>query len=173
MLIYTDAAAIAAAPPRARKESVVAYHALVLDDVGTKVEETNLKDALPSWRLETSPGNFQVGFILTPPITDPVERERLQEAVAAAGLCDKGALGAARWMRLPQGINGKAKYRNDQGEPFVCRLAEWRPECRYTAEDIAAALGVILVEAKNLPDTQAGAPGQALMAKRVEVVTTG
>ena len=45
--------------PRLRKhENMVAVRAIVLDDVGTKVEADRIL-AAPTWVLETSPGNFQ------------------------------------------------------------------------------------------------------------------
>jgi hypothetical protein len=90
----------------ARKESAAAYHVLVLDDVGTKVDRGLLGDAAPTWVLETSPGNFQIGFCLDPPLTEPAAVELLQQQIAAAGLTDKGALGMVRWVRLPIGVYG-------------------------------------------------------------------
>lgn len=124
---------------RATKEAFAAYHALVLDDVGTKIDKSKLDGIEPSWWLETSPGNFQVGFILSPPITEAAELERLQERIVAHGLCDPGALGSARWMRLPNGVNGKAKYRTDD-QPYRCKLTSWAPERRLSADELALHL---------------------------------
>ncbi|WP_185928621.1 MULTISPECIES: DNA-primase RepB domain-containing protein [Sphingomonadaceae] len=123
----------------AKKEQAVAYHAVVLDDVGTKVAREAIPDIVPTWELETSPGNFQVGFKLNPPLQDASTVDQLQKRIAAAGLTDKGAGGMARWMRLPIGINGKEKYRVD-GQPFVCRMHVWNPDTAYSADTLGDLL---------------------------------
>lgn len=125
----------------ARKEKAAAYHALVLDDVGTKVAWNLLPAISPTWEIETSPGNFQIGFKLCPPLTDPAEVEALQKRVAAAGLTDKGALGMVRWARLPNGINGKPAYA-DKGKPFNCRLHRWEPANSYSAKALQDSFGI-------------------------------
>jgi hypothetical protein len=125
----------------ARLEYAAAYHAVVLDDVGTKVDRTLLGGITPTWELETSPGNFQIGFKLSPAIRDGAEVKRLQDMLKAAGLTDTGALGMVRWVRLPQGVNGKAKYQRD-GKPFTCQLHGWNPDITYSANALIAALGL-------------------------------
>jgi len=55
---------------RRKKKHFAALRAIMLDDVGVKVE-TDRITLEPSWQIETSLGNFQVGFILAKPITDP------------------------------------------------------------------------------------------------------
>lgn len=125
---------------KARKDKVAAFHFLMLDDVGTKVHPVKLNDFKASWAIETSPGNFQLGILLATPLANAVEVTALQDAVIAAGLCDPGANGMTRWARLPVGINGKAKYASDTGQPFQCRLVRWRPEMRYTVDEIVAGL---------------------------------
>lgn len=127
---------------RATKEQAGHYHVLILDDVGSKVPLTAVEGLAPTYIVETSPGNFHYGYALQPPISDRNAVEALQQAVAAAGLCDKGALGIARWARLPFAINGKAKYRDDDGNPFVCRLTRWAPEHRYSKDQIFAGFGL-------------------------------
>jgi hypothetical protein len=101
---------------QARKDRFGTFHILVLDDVGTKIDRQKLGEFIPTWEIETSPGNSQIGIRLAVPISDPAQVKRLQDAVIAAGLCDPGAAGLARWVRLPNAINGKAKYRSDAGE---------------------------------------------------------
>lgn len=124
----------------ARKDCFAAYHCLVLDDVGTKVSRECLADFKPSWEIETSPDNYQVGIILRRPLIDSKEVANLQSAVKAAKLCDPGASGPVRWVRLPVGINGKPKYASHNGRPFECRLTLWNPKNRYTVEEIAFEL---------------------------------
>lgn len=126
---------------RAKSANFMSMNALMLDDVGGKVALDRLSTVECSWRLETSPGNYQVGFIFSPPITNPSEAEALVRAVAKAGLCDPDATGHTRWMRLPVGINGKEKHRQPYG-PFRCRLTEWRPNNRFDLSGLISALGI-------------------------------
>jgi putative DNA primase/helicase len=125
---------------RAKKEFAISVHAVMLDDIGTKVNAEKLSGSPPSWSVETSPGNFQYGYIFSEPITDLIIADRLKEQLITAGLCDSGATGgAARWMRLPVAINGRPKY----GHPSPqCKLIQWRPELRYTVVELQAALGL-------------------------------
>jgi len=93
----------------------------MLDDVGTKVAMERLT-LLPSWLVETSPGNYQAGFLLRDPLTDGSAADRLMNAIVAAGLCDPGANGPrGRLARLPVAVNGK------HAPPFQCRMAKWLP----------------------------------------------
>jgi len=125
---------------RAVKDLAVAVHALMLDDIGTKVNPDSLAGVTPTWSIETSPGNHQWGFILHPPIKDMRRLEALKTALIKRGLCDSGATGVGtRWMRLPNGINGRPKY----GTPaYRCRLALWNPLLRFSIEKLEDLLGV-------------------------------
>lgn len=125
---------------RAKKEQAAAFHAIVLDDVGTKVDRGTLPSITPTWELETSPGNFQVGFALNPPVADPGLVEEAQQIISEAGLCDKGALGMTRWVRLPNGCNGKPKHTVAHGRAFSCRLAAWNPDVTYDLDELVAKL---------------------------------
>lgn len=124
-----------------RKGQFAAYHFVLLDDLGTKVPLDRLCDFQLSWLVETSPGNFQAGIILAEPMADAEEAERLQQALMAVGLCDKGAGGLNRWARLPVAINGKSKYMVD-GVPFRCRLVEWHPDRCYSPQEIITGLSL-------------------------------
>ena len=142
---------------KARKDNAVGYHCLVLDDVGTKVPMDRLINTNYSWAIETSPGNFQVGYILSTPLTDPEEFARLQNAVVAAGLCDPGAAGTVRWARLPVAINGKGKYTSETGKRFQCIFRRWYPEHRFSVDDLVVMLKLDLnaapaPQAHELPD---------------------
>lgn len=118
---------------RAKKELAKSIHAVMLDDVGTKVDPQKLTIE-PSWLVETSPGNYQAGFIFVEPITDIAKVEKFKQHMLEADLCDKGATGAtARWMRMPNAINGRPKY----GTPaFRCKLTHWNPNNKYTLEEL-------------------------------------
>lgn len=111
-----------------------ALHSVMLDDVGTKVAMDRLTLA-PSWMLETSPGNHQVGYLLRDSLTDGPAADRLMNAIINSGLCDPGANGPrSRLARLPEGVNGK------HSPPFRCRMVEWSHHQRYSVEDLVNGL---------------------------------
>jgi hypothetical protein len=144
---------------KATKDQFEAYHALVLDDVGTKVSADALGSFVPTWRLETSPNNYQVGIRVQPPLRDAAEVETLQAAVKNKDLSDRGAFGLARWARLPVAINGKAKHLTSEGFPFVCRLKEWNPASSYTVDEILAGLDLEAPMPERAPAPSLATPG--------------
>ncbi len=82
---------------RRRKEDCLFAYVLVLEDVGTKAEVPPVQ---PSYKLESSAGNFQWGYLIGP--TNKLERyEAIVDAVAELGYADKGAGGYNRLMRRP------------------------------------------------------------------------
>ena len=126
---------------RRQKTCFHALHAVMLDDVGSKVPMERLT-LQPSWLLETSPGNYQAGYLLLEPLTDGLAADRLMNAIVAAGLCDPGANGPrARLARLPVASNGK------HSPPFTCRMVEWLPELRYSVEELSDGLQVEMAQA--------------------------
>lgn len=119
-------------------------HAVMIDDVGTKVELHRLRlDA--SAVVETSPNNFQhFLFVADSPAARCVDvSTRLIDRLIGSGLMaggiDPGMAGVNRWSRLPVGVNGKGKYVEQLGRSFPCRLTRWAPDRRYTVETIAEA----------------------------------
>lgn len=143
---------------RRRKSHFAGLYAIMLDDVGTKVPLDRLTLS-PSWLLETSPGNFQAGYLLSEPLSSSKQADQLMNAVVNAGLCDPGANGpTARLARLPVAINGK------HTPPFKCQLKNWFPEKRYTVQELIDGLQLEIVEkdrskrkraeAKSSQDTQ-------------------
>lgn len=126
----------------ATKAQAVAAVFIVLDDVGTKAPIDVLDKLEPSWQLETSPGNFQVGYIFDAPL-DAQTFDALQKNLVAVGYSDKGAQSISRWVRLPQGINGKAAYLVED-QAFRVKLVQWNPTLSYSPEQIADAFGVQL-----------------------------
>ncbi len=124
---------------RRKKAQFEALHAIMLDDVGIKVDAERVTLA-PSWIIETSPDNFQYGFILAEPLHDATMATNLLDSVIAAGLCDPGANGAcARIGRLPVAVNGKH-------DGFKCRLVEWQPTRRYSVQQLVDGLQIELKE---------------------------
>lgn len=130
-----------------RKDNFSRMHLVMVDDVGTKVPRNKLA-LQPSALVETSPGNFQAWYFLSPPEPDRDRAERLINGMIASGLTadatDPGMKGVTRYGRLPVGVNGKAKYVKALGHPFVQRVASWAPHLRYSIDDIAHAYGVDL-----------------------------
>ena len=125
---------------RRLKTSFVALPVVVLDDVGIKVAMERMT-LPPSWLLETSPGNYQAGYLLRDPLVDGLVADGLMNAIIAAGLCDPGAGGPrARLSRLPVGVNGK------HSPPFVCRMRHWVPEQRYSVQELVDGLQLEMVE---------------------------
>lgn len=134
--------------PRANKlsrktESLVATHAIVLDDIGTKVDDLKV-NLDPSIIIETSPGNFQYWYLLTSP-ADPAKAAALIEGIAAAGLTDMGARRADRIVRVPGSINRKPELE----EPFAARIVHIEPRRTYTLSEIELGLGVTSTEPRD------------------------
>lgn len=121
---------------RAKKQQVAANYAILLDDIGTKAKKE--LPIHPSWKIETSPGNYQVGFILKTPCKNPEKYGAVVTALVKAGWGDRGASGVARWARLPCGVNGKEKY-VDAGVAPKVRLVKWHPHRRYSLKKITMA----------------------------------
>lgn len=137
---------------RRQKKHFAALYAVMLDDVGVKVALDRIT-LEPSWQIETSPGNYQIGFILAEPITDSVNADNLLNSIIEAGLCDPGSSGAcARLGRLPVAINGK--HKNVDGSHWQCRLIQWSPENRYSVQEIIDGLQIELKESSQQRRTQ-------------------
>jgi hypothetical protein len=60
---------------RRQKARFHALHAVMLDDVGSKIPRERLT-LQPSWLLETSPGNCQAGYLLREPLVGSEEAPR-------------------------------------------------------------------------------------------------
>jgi hypothetical protein len=124
---------------RRQKARFQDLHAVMLDDIGSKVAMERLT-LPPSWLLETSPGNHQAGYLLAHPLADGSIADRLMNTIVAAGLCDPGANGPrARLARLPVAVNGK------HSPPFRCRMVKWSPELRYSVDQLVDGLQLEMV----------------------------
>lgn len=129
---------------RRRKAQFHSLHAVMIDDVGTKVPPDRVLLA-PSAEIETSPQNFQdyLFVVQDTAARDRVVCERLINAMIAYGLTtagkDPGMAGVTRYGRLPNGVNGKAKYVAQLGRPFRTHCTSFDPARRYTLAQIAAA----------------------------------
>jgi hypothetical protein len=106
---------------------------MVLDDVGTK---SKIPPLAPTWIIETSPGNYQYGYVFSIQPTCGDFAAAIK-AIAAAGYTDEGAINPVRNFRIPGSINLKPGRDN-----FASVLVEFHPEREFTLEAICAALGV-------------------------------
>lgn len=116
--------------PKRRKETMKEMHVVVLDDV------QNISIA-PSWRLETSENNYQIGFILDKPITDAQQGTRLLQEVSRKSYVnrnDQNGNNPVRYVRLPAAVNTKTN------PAFANHLVEFEPQKRYSLNAIIDAL---------------------------------
>lgn len=109
--------------------------ALVLDDVGTKVNLGQAQQLLglgPSYVLETSPGNHQAGWWLEPISSKDWALGLVKALYEALGRRADNLRNLVGYMRLPVGVNGKARL-GPGGWPVRMRL--WNPGTRIKLLD--------------------------------------
>jgi hypothetical protein len=97
--------------------NLIRAHCLVLDDIGTKAAPPPIE---PSWKIETSRGNFQWGYLLNPPNDQFDKYEALVEHCHKMGWGDKGAGGSYRLMRVPGSANLKPSR-----DKFPSTISHW------------------------------------------------
>jgi hypothetical protein len=121
---------------RRKKEFFAAAYGVMLDDIGTKAQPLSRLDGCPpSFVIETSDGNYQVGYLFDVPQTDVDRIKGLNQSLVDANLCDSGAKSPdSRWGRLPFASNGKHQ------PAFRCKLVSFNPERRYTIDAIVDGL---------------------------------
>ena len=130
---------------RASLDCASALHMFMLDDMGdgtdTTSEKPNYKELPiePSWVIETSPNNYQCIYSLTEPVENIPYANELTKALVKAAGSDPSAINAVRWIRLPGGINNKAAYINEAGEPWAVRIQDSNPALVYTVQEIIGA----------------------------------
>jgi hypothetical protein len=116
---------------------------MVLDDVGDPEKAPKVPPLEPTWKIETSPGSFQWGYVFSEQPTK-AEFSAAIRAIAEAGYTDPGACNAVRNFRIPGSINLKPGRNN-----FAAQLREFKPERDFTLEQICAALNVTPGEAED------------------------
>lgn len=114
---------------------------IVLDDIGwgegAKCSSDDLPDELYegyTWRIQTSPGNYQYGFLLEEPVDNLLGARDLVKFIYNSGAWDSGGAMPNKLVRLPCGVNIKDKY-NQGDEKFIidgeCELLVdnvWTPD---------------------------------------------
>jgi hypothetical protein len=132
--------------PRRVAKNFHSLYVLVVDDVGTKVPEGDPMRVLgvPTYTIETSPGNFQWGYVLEEPVRDRAVAQGLVDAMCRNFTGDTAGLN--RLVRLPVGMNGKPEY----GEPPPpTRLAS------HSGTEISAAYAIEQLKAEPVDETKA------------------
>ena len=107
---------------------------IALDDINTKSKIPPLK---PTWKIESSPGNYQWGYVLSVQVTTGEAAAALR-VICDAGYTDPGAITPVRNFRVPGSINLK-----EGRDRFASVLTEFNPEVEYTLEQICTALDVV------------------------------
>lgn len=125
---------------RNRKADFYALHMVVLDDVGTKATQPPAS-AKPTYRIESSPGNEQWGYVLSQPLTDITRAERLVAAIYATDHTDSGGRLVNKFVRLPAGINGKERTPGTR-DTHPVTLLHLDPDAMYTPEGLLEAFGI-------------------------------
>lgn len=152
-----------------RKILFAGLHAVMIDDLGTKLPMSDLKME-PSALIETSPGNFQAWLFLDKPIFSLVKAETLVDEMIAAGISaemDPGMKGVTRVARLPVSSNGKEKHRGDRGQVWPQVTHKAALDTRYTPEDIAACYGLDLTPRREAPPPPPPAKGIPTVYARI------
>ena len=124
---------------RSRKDTRCAY-LIGLDDIGTKAIAPGLE---PSYKIETSPGNFQWGYCIEPYELDGPGGPKTEyyeacvQGLIAARMSDPGAVGCYRLLRIPGSINLKP-----ESSGFRARVTQWEPDRIWELSALMTELGV-------------------------------
>lgn len=120
--------------PRRRLQDLHSAWVLPCDDVGTKSQEPPV---WPSYRIETSEGNYQWGYLLDPYDVSTGTGAGYYDAclvgLADAGYNDPGCRSASRIIRLPGSLHKTG---------FEARVTEWNPERVWQLEELMEQFGV-------------------------------
>lgn len=103
-------------------------YCLVLDDIGTKAKEPPVE---PSWKIETSPGNFQWGYFLIADDRLDLFEALVKHLTLTLGYGDAGAGGAYRVVRVPGSANMKPQH-----DEWRARITHWCDDA-WTLEELA------------------------------------
>jgi KaiC/GvpD/RAD55 family RecA-like ATPase len=147
---YIDRNGAAKQGPRAYNSAFSGQYFLMLDDIGDEKKSllalSDPRVVKASYLLETSAGNYQVGYVLREPL-DATQSAQLRAALVAAKLGDAGSLKSAhRWCRVPGSVNMKPGR-----DGFKSVLREWHPGRTFTLVQLVKLLGITLDEKVSAP----------------------
>ncbi|MBV7477187.1 DNA-primase RepB domain-containing protein [Pseudomonas sp. PDM31] len=156
----------------ARKELFVCGIALMVDDVGTKIDFKTIK-LPPTVAIETSKGNFQLWYVFEEPCWDRAKFSTLIDSFIQK-FCpagedgkkkDTGMRNVTRVGRVPDSINMKATAEN-----FQVRIDAFNPERLFTPERLARLWGLNLLPPVERVRPVASTEEQRLLAAVYERV---
>ncbi|MEE9366788.1 MAG: hypothetical protein V3W44_08890 [Dehalococcoidales bacterium] len=108
--------------------------AIVFDDIGTKAKTPPVE---PSYILETSPGNFQWGYMLEPYNVRDHKGQAYFDAcliaAADAGFSDPGVRSAGRVVKVPGAVHKTG---------FITRCTLWEPDRVWPLKALMKELGL-------------------------------
>jgi hypothetical protein len=147
---YFSVSALKGDPPARQTAKFSRLMCVVLDDI----KECYMA---PTWRIETSPNNYQIGFKLSEPVTDVEVATRLHKALGQTGIIpnDKNGNNPVRYVRLPVGRNTK------NGGAFSHRLDVWEPNTTVSLRDLCDALQLDYASITGSTSAPAQKPAQA------------
>ena len=140
-----------------RLEDVRTAMVLAVDDVGTK---SVAPDVPASYTLETSPGNFQLGWLLEPyDVSSPAGQAYYDSclySLAQAGMNDDGFRSASRLARLPGSMHKTG---------FRARVVDWSPSRVWELTELMTLFDIPLKQPRK---TYAVRPGKYTRLSEVE-----
>ena len=130
-------------PINNRQASFAALQMIVLDDIGTKGVDLDDLELPPTYVIETSKGNYQVGYVFDTPLTDLAQAKQLVTGIYGLGIADGGGALVNKFVRLPWGINNK--IRSGDLDNFPNRLISLDLKKRPTVDEVAETFGISFV----------------------------
>lgn len=161
---------------RRRKALFRCTHVIVADDVREKLDIKEVeKLPQPTYKLQTSIGSEQWGWVLDTPCQDRGKVENLLDGLVAKGLApdgkDPGMKGVTRYVRLPEGVNSKAS-KLVSGTAQRCVVLDWEPDNRVSIESLALPFSIDLaVERRDSRTDGASAVADHPLLKIPEIIT--
>jgi len=141
---YVTVASFGKAPDatfRRRTATFAAGRALMVDDIGTKIDAAQTTGwPAPSAIVETSPGNHQWWYMLKAPERDRLRFDGVIRAFIASQLLgkDPGMAGVTRVGRLPGYTNAKPQH-----DGWLCKLHDLNAS-RFSIDDLLKAFGLTI-----------------------------
>lgn len=135
---------------RRRKATFSGCYVIGLDDVKEKLDVEQVKRLPePTIVLKSSLHSEQWLYVLDKPCQDMNMIDNLHDGLITRGLApdskDPGQKGVTRYLRLPEGVNTKAKrIKENDGVAPRCQVLVFEPNRRYTMEQLAAPFDVDL-----------------------------
>jgi len=148
---YVTVASFGRAPDsgfRRRRDTFIAGRALMIDDVGTKVDPEKVNNIKPTFIIETSPANYQWWLLLKEPERNADKFDAFIRAFIEGRLlgADPGMSGITRVGRLPGFTNGKTQHAG-----FITKLVESNPKQLFTLPELLKKFDLKLAGTRSPP----------------------